>query len=343
MKGIWTWEAMRVSRVELRRAAVALAVLAAAWLLRSILGYVLSILLGGALIALLMGPACRRLERRMPRLAAIACVWLAVLAAAAALLAALIPAVLKQVQMMCELWPQWCALLKQRLPQAGAMQWTATELSGVLQQFFGAFHQVTNGVARMVDWGSRLGMMWIISVFLLLQRERYMLKAELLVPCRHRRVVVAVASQIGRELGMFLRGQLLVGLCVGGLSALGLFFIGLDNALLMGVLVGAFNLIPYFGPILGAVPVLLSAWSGGWMKMLLSVAVLVGVQQLDGMWISPSIMSSVTGLSPLMVLVSMAVGGSALGILGMLLAIPAAIALRIIGREVVQRRQYRRG
>ncbi len=278
----------------------------------------------------------------MPRGAALACLWLGLAAAAAALLAALIPAAMSQARLLCERWPQWCGLLKRYLPQVGAARWTATELTDALRQFFGAFHQVTNGVVWMADLCSRLGMMWIVSVFLLLRRERYMLKAELLVPCRHRRSAVAVASQIGRELSLFLRGQLLVGLCVGGLSALGLFLVGLDNALLLGVLVGAFNLIPYFGPILGAAPVLLSAWGGGWMRMLLSLAVLVGVQQLDGMWISPSIMSSVTGLSPLMVLLSMAAGGAALGIPGMLIAIPAAIALRIIGREGVQRRQYRR-
>lgn len=318
------------------RIGAVLIVLAAAWFGRGVLAYVLSILLGGALLALLVNPACRRLEGRMPRVVALACVWLGIVLLAVGLMAALIPAILRQVNAVRSLWPQWMVWLRRGMPQLGAAQWTATELGGVMQQFFGAFQQVRCGVARLVDICSRVGMMWIVSIFLILDRERYALKAELLVPFRWRRQVVAVTSRIGRELSLFLRGQMLVGLCVGALSALGLFCIGLDNALLMGILVGAFNLIPYFGPVFGAVPVLLSAAGGGWQLMLMSIVVLVVVQQLDGMWISPGIMSSVTGLSPLMVLLAMATGGAAMGIFGMLVAIPAAIALRIVIRELLQ-------
>ena len=320
----------------LRQIGTALIVLAAAWWMRGVLSYVFSILLGGALLALLVNPACRRLEKHMPRIVALACVWLGIALLLVALLAALVPAILKQASAVRALWPQWMVWLRRAMPQLGATQWTATELGGMMQQFLGAFQRVSCGVARVADMCSRAGMMWIVSIFLVLERERYALKAELLVPFRWRRQVVAVASRIGRELSLFLRGQMLVGLCVGALSALGLFCIGLDNALLMGVLVGAFNLIPYFGPVFGAIPVLLSAASGGWRLMLMSIAMLVAVQQLDGMWISPGIMSSVTGLSPLMVLIAMATGGAALGILGMLIAIPAAIALRIVIRALVQ-------
>lgn len=318
---------------------IAIALLAA-WLLRGLLAYALSILMGGTLLALLVNPACVRLERHMPRPAAIACVWLLVLAILAGLAAAMAPSVAAQARRLCQLWPQWCLQLQRLAPQLFSGEWGAADVSGMLSRFFGAFRQVTDGVGRLAGVLSRLGMMWILSVFLLLDRERYALKAELLIPCRYRRCVIAVAGRIGRELSLFLRGQLLVGLCVGALSAAGLFLIGLDDALLLGILVGIFNLIPYFGPVLGSIPAVLSAWSGGWVRALLSVAVLVLVQQVDGMWISPGIMSSVTGLSPLTVLLSMAVGGAALGVPGLLLAIPAAIALRIIGREVVQHSHY---
>ena len=89
------------------RIGAVLIVLAAAWFGRGVLAYVLSILLGGALLALLVNPACRRLEGRMPRVVALACVWLGIVLLAVGLMAALIPAILRQVNAVRSLWPQW--------------------------------------------------------------------------------------------------------------------------------------------------------------------------------------------------------------------------------------------
>ncbi|HNU81001.1 MAG TPA: AI-2E family transporter, partial [Bacillota bacterium] len=128
----------------------------------------------------------------------------------------------------------------------------------------------------------------------------------------------------------FIRGQLLAALIVGILSSIGLSIIRLDFAILIGMTAGIANIIPYFGPILGSVPaVIVGLLSGNPVKALLAIIVLVAVQQIDGTLISPRIVGSSVGLHPVFVMLSMIIGGSYLGLLGMLIAVPIAAIIKM--------------
>lgn len=85
-----------------------------------------------------------------------------------------------------------------------------------------------------------------------------------------------------REVRLYLRAQATVSLAVGALSAFGLWLAGVRSALALGLLTGIFNLIPYLGPVLGAVPTMIAALTSGWQTALFAI-VLIIVQQLDGM------------------------------------------------------------
>ena len=130
-----------------------------------------------------------------------------------------------------------------------------------------------------------------------------------------------------------------MGTVLGALAAVGLALIGLRSALVLGVIVGVLNMIPYFGPVLGGIPAVLAALGGGWKKAALTVFVLWAVQQADGMVISPRILGGVTGLSPAAVLIAIFVGSHVCGILGMLLALPVLMTFRTAYRIFVQRHE----
>ena len=154
---------------------------------------------------------------------------------------------------------------------------------------------------------------------------------------RLRATAVRMGAAAGREVRLYLRAQAMVSLAVGALSALGLWLAGVRSALALGLLVGLFNLIPYFGPVLGAVPALAAALTSGWQTAAFAAVVLVIVQQLDGLLISPRVMGALTGLGPAAVLVGVFAGGCALGVPGMLLALPAMMVFRTCVRVFVQR------
>ena len=308
------------------------------WLLRDLLSYLFAVILGGIAIAACISPLQKRLEQKMPRMASIIGAWLIILAAVFAAGIMFVPVIVKQATILCEAWPRFCRYLSLNLSLPDPAQWSAEEISGIIGRMIGIFARVGSSVGSVMNSFSRFGMMWIASIFLLREKERYLLMAELAIPFRWRKRILRIARRMQRELRLFLCAQAAVGLCVGVLAAMGLMLIGLRSGLLLGVITGIFNLIPYFGPVIAAIPVILVAWMDGWYRAALAGAVLIAVQQIDGFFISPKIMSGATGFSPLVVLLSISVGGSAFGVMGMVLAIPALIVFRILFTELVQNR-----
>lgn len=142
----------------------------------------------------------------------------------------------------------------------------------------------------------------VFAFYLLRDRRRVADWLLSLLPPGRREMTVRIVREMGRESVGYLRGQLLVSLAVGGFTGLGLLLCGVPSWLLLGLLMGILELIPYVGPFLGGVLVALFAWPGGWSRMLWSLGVVVLVQQLEGGMLSPQLMSETTRLHPIVVL-----------------------------------------
>ena len=179
--------------------------------------------------------------------------------------------------------------------------------------------------------------MVMLAFFFLCDRERLLLLLELLLPQAWRSTVVHMGNAVCRDLRLYLRGQLLIAGAVSLLSVATLTLVGVGNALALGLIIGLLNMIPYFGPFIGGVPAVLIALGDSWQRAALTVAALSVVQQLDGSWISPRIMGSLTGLSPGAVLVGIYAGARLGGVAGMLFALPVMMSLRTVFRIFVQK------
>lgn len=145
-----------------------------------------------------------------------------------------------------------------------------------------------------------------------------------------RREVTRMATDINRALFGYVRGHLIVGALVGSSTALGLSLLRVDFALLLGLLSGVFNIIPYFGPIFGAVPAVLlalrrSSWTAVYVLLLF-----FGINQLESTFLSPRIVGENVGLHPFVVITAVLVGGHFLGIWGLLLAVPVVAMIKIV-------------
>ena len=311
-----------------------------------VLRAVAALVAGAAALAFLLAPLCRRLEGALGAgLAASACL-LGLLILLAALLWLLAPALIRQaadlisalpaaLQALRALGEKLSAWLREvGLENARMPQLDMGGLGDGVLRFAAGTVSFAGGVANAV---SQISMAAVLSAFLLIDRKNLLLRLELCVPLRLRAMAVRMGAAAGREVRLYLRAQAMVSLAVGALSALGLWLAGVRSALALGLLVGLFNLIPYFGPVLGAVPALAAALTSGWQTAAFAAVVLVIVQQLDGLLISPRVMGALTGLGPAAVLVGVFAGGCALGVPGMLLALPAMMVFRTCVRVFVQR------
>ena len=331
----------RMLRIGLPAALIALA----AFFMRRLLGEALTLILGAAAVAFLLEPLTRVYERRLARPRAALAAIGTVLGTLAAAIWLLLPSLIQEATLLARQLPESLKQVQSTLASASA--WLEAQLPGVrlpepqldsamLSSLAGGTLSVAGGVA---DFSCLVSLMFVLGYFFLCDRDRLLIRMELLVPRAVRPTAVRMGNAVCRELRLYLRGQGLIALAVGALAAVGLALIGLRSALVLGVIVGVLNMIPYFGPVLGGIPAVLAALGGGWKKAALTVFVLWAVQQADGMVISPRILGGVTGLSPAAVLIAIFVGSHVCGVLGMLLALPVLMTFRTAYRIFVQRHE----
>ena len=148
--------------------------------------------------------------------------------------------------------------------------------------------------------------------------------------------IVFVLHSINDCLIVFFRGQVLVAMCVGVLLTTGFLVLGLEYAILRGVMAGLLSIIPYLGVALSIIPAFVLSMiqfvpDDGWLKPILVLVVFAAVQAMEGLFISPKIIGARVGLHPLTIIVAVMVGTTLLGgIMGGVLAIPLTAALRTV-------------
>jgi predicted PurR-regulated permease PerM len=174
----------------------------------------------------------------------------------------------------------------------------------------------------------------IIPVFLFyFLRDWDTLKWEALeyIPLSYREYVKDKAVKIDEILGSFIRGQLTICVILGVLYSLGLMITGIDLAVVIGMFSGLLFIVPYLGTVLGVIAASIMAllkFGLGW--HFIGVLIVFGaVQLLEGTVITPKIMGEKVGLSPVIVIFSLLVGAELLGLLGMLVAVPAAAVIKV--------------
>jgi predicted PurR-regulated permease PerM len=171
----------------------------------------------------------------------------------------------------------------------------------------------------------------LIALYLLMdlpQLQRDMLN---LVPSAHKEEAADLAGKIGRTVGGFFRGQLLVALLVGLMSAIGFAIIGLPFWFVIGAIAGFFNLIPLVGPFIGGgIGFIIGTVYGGVGLGLQAAVVEIIVQQIDNHFLSPNVMKRTVQIHPVTVMLSLLAGGALAGFWGILLAVPAVAVVKLL-------------
>lgn len=325
-------------------------------------------LLGPFLLALalayLLAPLVAALEqRRVSRGLAILLVAIPPLAALVLLIALAGPQLWGQAVTLVNMLPRFATTLLDLLSTVRARAETlpflteaqrtwihdlnAQELATLLQQnadaILAEFGQWALAFLRQL--GTVVGFLGYLVVtpvvaFYLLRDWRSLLTfLEELIPTRERPGVVTFIDEYDRSLGRFVRGQLTEATLVGILTGAGLAVLGVPSALLLGVIAGICNIIPYIGLAISIVPALIVALTmesplGGLLRV---GAVFLVVQFIDGSVTGPKIVGESVGLHPVVIMLALAFGGAVLGFAGLLLAIPLAVLVKMLGSRLLAR------
>lgn len=165
-------------------------------------------------------------------------------------------------------------------------------------------------------------------VFILLDYESIAEGWPRLLPVKYRTFLSGIMNDVKEGMNRYFRGQAFVALCVGILFSIGFLIIDFPLAIGLGLFIGALNLVPYL-QIIGFIPtvilaILKAADTGGnfWLILAAALAVFAIVQAIQDGFIVPRVMGKITGLNPAIILLSLSVWGSLMGMLGMIIALP---------------------
>jgi predicted PurR-regulated permease PerM len=222
------------------------------------------------------------------------------------------------------------------------------------QQLAGMLQENADGVlAALAEWGlafaRRLGTLLgflgylvvtpVVAFYLLRDWQPLLTFLEGLIPPTRRDGLVAFIEEYDTSLGKFFRGQLIEATLVGSLTGVGLAVLGVPSALLIGVIAGVCNLVPYIGIAISAIPALVVALTmpeplTGLLKV---GGVFLVVQFIDGSVTGPRIVGGSVGLHPVVTMLALAFGGAMLGFAGLLLAVPLAVLLKMLASRLLVR------
>jgi predicted PurR-regulated permease PerM len=183
------------------------------------------------------------------------------------------------------------------------------------------------------------GIVIVPLILFYLMRDMFVFKENLyiFVSKKNKKEFKEVLEEIDYIVSGFIRGRIIVCFIVGTLIGIGLYFLNLKFALIIGIVSGVFNFVPYLGPIVGVVLALIFALGSSWWTLLMIVVLFVLVNQLEAVYLNPNILGKGLGLHPLTVVLSMLICGQLLGILGVLVAVPLAAILKVLAiRYLVQ-------
>ncbi len=194
----------------------------------------------------------------------------------------------------------------------------------------GGSEMLGNSVGTLAGYAVNFAIVPFITYFILAEWDVTLKKLIERVPNKYFEMTLNVINKIQTDLVGYLRGWILDSIIIGLLSIVGYYMIGVKYAALIGVIAGVANLIPYVGPIVGAVPAfLVSVTQYGDFRLLLPIVIQTfAVQMIDNIVVQPLCFAKTVDMHPLTVILVLVIGNELMGVAGMLLAIPIATILK---------------
>ncbi|MBA3349993.1 MAG: AI-2E family transporter [Actinobacteria bacterium] len=316
-----------------------LALLYAAYLVRSVL--VLTIV--SAFLAVGLDPAVRRLEDLgLRRGFAVAVLFVTVIILLAGFVIAIVPPLVSQVTNFVTDLPKYVQDIAQNNPRIRefvAQNDVTERLRDATKDLPGLIQGSLGGVLGVA--GSILGKFFslitvlVLTIYFLLSLSKIRAGTLKLIPKSRRHRAQQLADPILGKIGSYIEGQLTIALLSGGLAFLFFLIIALPFPIALALWVSIAGLIPLVGATIGAIPAIIVAFFGSMGHGIAIVVYFIVYQQLENYVIAPRIFTRAVDVSPAAVLLAALIGGTLLGFVGALMAIPVAASLKLIMQEVV--------
>jgi predicted PurR-regulated permease PerM len=289
----------------------------------------LTLLFAAIAIGEALSPVVDRLERRMPRTVAVIAVYVAFVLALAGLGWFMVPRLADQAQTLADNTPDLISRLERKLNEwdpGGGEQITST-IGDNLSRFSSLLIDLP---VRIVSSVVQIVLVMFMSAYWLITGPRLGEFVRGLFPARTAAQVDEVIGELRQSVGGYVRGEILASIIIGSISYIGLSIIGVQYAIVLALIAFFGEFLPIIGPILSAIPALAIALIDSPSQALIVLVFYVLLQQFESNILLPQVMNQTAHIPPLLSIIALFAGGTVGGLLGALVAIPMAGALKVL-------------
>lgn len=274
-------------------------------------------------------------RRKIPRAISIIGVYVVFFAVIGGAIYLLTGPIISQVKDLSRAFPEFYVRINQGINQIKNVDSSlATDtLSTSFADLTKSLSQATSGIFKTLTsiFGGVISffMVLVITFYLTVEEDSMKRFVQSVVPVRHRPYTAQLIAAMQHRMGYWLRGQLILSVIVFAMVYLGLSLLGIKYALVLALVAGIFEIVPFLGPWISAIPAVFFAFAQSPGKAIAVAIMYFLVQQIENNLIVPKVMGKTTGLNPLVVILALLMGARLGGVVGALLAVPVALAVAV--------------
>ena len=317
---------------------------------RQVLWQLIIPILWAVIFTYLLNPIVHLMDRKgISRLWSVVILYTVIIAVITLLSITITPKIIKEARHLVELLPKYTNEANEYIyrlyekieqldnlsPQMAAIRVPIEEyLIGVQYRIIDYVNNTTRGVFGIFSHVVNIVLIPIYAFYFLKDTDYFKKKLTMVIPKVYRQDLIHIFKDIDKLLGKFIRGQLIVAACVGILNTLALLIIKVNFAFLIGMIAGISNIIPYIGPIIGAIPAVIIALLDEPSKAIWVIIAFTIIQQIESAILSPKIVGESVGLHPIVIIITLIVGNHLYGVIGMLFGIPIVASIKIVLKHI---------
>lgn len=306
---------------------------------------IIGIIVVAVILATALDPAVDWLQKyRLPRAISLVVIYLVLFLIVGGIILLLVPPLAHQMVELAKSFPYYYNRL-----MSGVVAFEGTlpdQAAATLQQALQSFGlrlaesstSIVSSIASLFGGLITFVITLVITFYLVVEEQGLKKLVASLVPTEYHEYSADLLNRIQDKLGSWLRGQLLLMLIIGVITYIGLTLLGMPYALVLALLAGLTEVIAYVGPILGAIPAVLIAFSISPVKALLVIALYIFIQQIENNIIVPSVMKRSVGLNPIVSILAIMVGFNIAGIMGAVISIPMAAIIALVLSDIFDKK-----
>ncbi|MFC1700928.1 AI-2E family transporter [Patescibacteria group bacterium] len=283
------------------------------------------------------GPVNWLKKRKVPRILGVAFIYLIILLLFSLVISLIIPPLTEQIRSLASYFPALMEKVGLSVQQWWGKYNIGTSLQSLLSQASSKLGQATSNIFTTIFdlFGGVFSavVVVVISFYLSVQEKGVKEFILSLTPDGHKPYISSLIERIQIKIGGWLRGQLILMLIIGTLTYIGLSILGIKYALLLSLIAGFLEIIPYLGPIVSTIPAVILTFAQSPFLAFIVLMLYIVIQQLENYVIVPQVMKRTVGLNPVTIIIVMLIGMKLAGILGIILSVPLAAVVNELSND----------